>query len=272
MSRQALNSSAWLADLEGRLQLAAGRLGPFAGRVCHYRQVRSTNDVMGELADGGAAHGTVVVADTQTAGRGRHGNQWFSPAAGGLYVSVLLRTISSPVVTLAAGVAVVEALRTVAGLKATLKWPNDVVVASDQRIRKVAGVLAEANTERDRVDRVIIGAGVNLRETAWPVELLDRACSVEGVTGRRVDPAYLLVEFLASLAGCCTDLERGAVANLLARWEELAPSSRGVKVEWSVGSVRHRGVTEGVDEYGFLLVRTKNRLERLVGGEVHHVR
>ena len=260
------------ADLDARLRSAAARLGPFGGKVRQYGHVRSTNDVAAELADQGAPHGTVVVADAQTAGRGRHGNRWFSPVGAGLYVSVLLRTVSAPVLTLAAGVAVAEALRAGGGLESTLEWPNDVVVAAGGRPRKVAGILAEATTMRGRVERVILGIGVNLREAAWPADLADRAGSVEGLTGRRVDPAHLLVELLAALATRCTEIESGGVAGVLARWAALAPSSRGAMVEWSVGSVRHRGVTEGIDEHGALLVRVGTRLERLAGGEVHHVR
>ena len=260
------------ADLDARLRLAAARLGPFGGRVRHYREVRSTNDVAAELADQGAPHGTVVVADAQTAGRGRHGNRWFSPVGTGLYVSVLLRMVSVPVLTLAAGVAVAEAIRAGEGLEATLEWPNDVVVAGAGRPRKVAGILVEATTVHGRVERVIVGIGVNLREAVWPAELAERAGSVEGLTGRRVDPVRLLVELLAALATRSAEIESGALAGLLARWAALAPSSRGTSVEWSVGAVRHRGVTEGVDEHGALLVRVGTHLERLVGGEVHHVR
>ena len=237
----------------------------------HHPRVGSTNDVAARLADGGAPHGTVVVADEQTAGRGRHGNDWFSPAGTGLYVSVLLRTVSSPVLTLAAGVAVAEALGQAAGLDATLEWPNDVVVEAAGRRRKVAGILAEASTAGDRVDRVIVGIGINLRDGAWPGELGSRAGSVEGLTGRSVDPAAVLVEVLAALAIRCREVEVGRVAALLGRWEALAPSSRGATVEWSVGPVRHRGVTEGVDEQGALIVRVGTRRERLCGGEVHHV-
>ena len=260
------------ADIDARLRLEAARLGPFGDRVRHYREVPSTNDVAAALAERGAPHGTVVVADAQTAGRGRHGNHWFSPAGAGLYLSVLLRTPTPPVLTLAAGVAVAEALRCVTGLDATLEWPNDVVVATPAAARKVAGILVEAVTVHDRVDRVIVGIGVNLRDAAWPPELADRAGSVEGLTGRSVDPASLLVELLATLATRCADVESGEIANLLTRWERLAPSSRGATVEWLVGSVRQRGVTEGVDEQGALLVRVGARRERLAGGEVHHVR
>jgi biotin-(acetyl-CoA carboxylase) ligase len=119
---------------------------------------------------------------------------------------------------------------------------------------------------------VIVGIGVNIREAVWPAELAGRAGSVEGLTGRHVDPARLLVELLAALAAGAAEIESGAFAGLIARWEALAPSSRGTRVEWSVGSVRHQGVTEGVDKDGALLVRVGTRLERLSGGEVHHVR
>ena len=256
---------------EARLRDAASRLGPFAGRVHHHPRVGSTNDVAAALAGGGAPHGTVVVADEQTAGRGRHGNHWFSPPGTGLYVSVLLRTVSSPVLTLAAGVAVAEALGRTAGLAAMLEWPNDVVVEDAGRRRKVAGILAEASTVGDRVDRIVVGIGVNLRGGAWPPELASRAGSVEGLSGRPVDAAALLVEMLAAFGARCGEVESGRVAALLRRWEALAPSSRGAAVEWSAGRVRRRGVTEGVDEHGALIVRVEGRRERLSGGEVRHV-
>lgn len=260
-------------DLPARLLKAAPRLGPFAGGLRLCREVGSTNDEVARLAEQGAPHGTVVVADTQTAGRGRHGNNWFSPAGSGLYLSALVRTTSSPVLTLATGVAVAEALRGVTGLDAVLEWPNDVVVESSPgNPRKVAGILAEALTVQNLVDHVIVGIGINLSDAAWPAGLVDRAGSVEGLTGRAVDAVVLLEELLASFAARCAEVESGKIADLLARWEALAPSSRGATVEWSVGEIRRRGVTAGVDQEGALLVRVGSRLERLVGGEVQHVR
>ncbi len=275
-------------SLQARLRAAAPRLGPFAGRVHHRPRVGSTNDVAAELAGRGAPHGTVVVAEEQTAGRGRHGNRWSSPPGAGLYLSVLLRTDSPPVLTLVAGVAVAEALAQAAGLDAVLEWPNDVVAEAVGRLpglregphrdgregrrrRKVAGILAEASTVGHRVDRVVLGIGINLRDGEWPPQVASRAGSVEGLTGRRVDPAALLVEVLAALAARCAELEAGRVGALLRRWEALAPSSRGASVEWSEGPVRRRGVTEGVDEQGALIVRVEGRRERLSGGEVRHV-
>ena len=261
-----------LVDLDARLRVAAPRLGPFGGNVRQYREVTSTNDVAAELAEHGSPHGTVVVAETQTAGRGRHGHEWFSPVGSGLYVSILLRSGVPPLLPLATGVAVADALRRVSGLEAELEWPKDVVLVADGRRRKVAGILTEATFSRALVDRVIVGIGVNLRNVTWPARLTDQAGSVEGITGRLVDPVSVLVELLAGLARRCKEIESGATASVLAHWEALAPSSRGAFVEWSVGSVRRRGTSEGIDEQGALLVRVGTRLERLTGGAVHHVR
>lgn len=260
------------ADLATRFGDASARLGPFAGRIRHLSAVGSTNDALAELADRGAPHGTVVVADAQTAGRGRHGRHWFSPPGTGLYLSILLRCTPPRVLTLAAGVAVAEALRTAAGMQVTLEWPNDVVAVAGRRARKVAGILTEAAIDRGAADRVVVGIGINLRDAAWPPELAGRAGSVEGLTGRPVDAGALLVEVLASVAGLCAELESGAQAAVLSRWTALAPACRGARVEWSVGSMRCRGISEGIDSDGALMVRIGSRLERLTGGEVRHVR
>lgn len=260
------------AALETRISAAAARLGPFAGRIRHLSAVGSTNDALAELADRGAPHGTVVVADVQSAGRGRHGRHWFSPPGTGLYLSILLRAAPPPVLTLAVGVAVAEALRTTAGLQVMLEWPNDVVAVAGRRARKVAGILTEAATERDGATRIVVGIGINLRDAAWPPELAGRAGSVEGLTGRPVDDGALLLEVLAAVAGRCAELEAGAQAAVLSRWTALAPASRGASVEWSVGSVRYRGISAGIDGDGALMVRIGSRLERLTGGEVRHIR
>src|SRR5204863_8161954 len=132
------------------------------------------------------AEGTTVAADAQTAGRGRLGRVWFSPPGAGLYVSIVLRppgdlsTRSNPsaFLTLASGVAIAEAVRTATGLPAEIKWPNDVVIGR----RKLGGILAEAAAQGDRLQHVIVGFGVNLQNTSFPVELADRATSIEAET------------------------------------------------------------------------------------------
>jgi BirA family biotin operon repressor/biotin-[acetyl-CoA-carboxylase] ligase len=262
-----------LADFDRELGDAASCLGPFAGRVRHVGSVASTNDVIANLADDGAPHGTVVVADAQTAGRGRHGRQWFSPPGSGLYFSILLRLNGPPppVLTLATGVAVAEALQTATGVTASLEWPNDVMTPVDGASLKVAGILTEATTDPG-CTRVIVGIGINIRDSAWPPDLVGVAASIEGVTGRSANATAVLVEVLAGAARRYAGVESGTTADLLARWESLAPSSRGARVEWMSGQTRQRGVSAGIDAQGALLVRVGSRLERLTGGAVRQVR
>ena len=152
------------------------------------------------MAATGDNEGAVVVADEQTAGRGRRGHAWFSPAGSGLYVSVVLMPARARVepmratllLTLAAGVALAEAIETETGLNVDLKWPNDIYVGR----RKLAGVLAEGTGRGSAVDVVVLGYGINLRTAAYPPELADRATSLESEIGRVVDRQSVLVATL----------------------------------------------------------------------------
>ena len=243
----------------------------------------STNDVAATLANNliAASEGAVVIADTQTAGRGRRGHEWFSPPGTGLYVSVVLRPGSAPgaaseratkLLTLAAGVALVEAVETATGLGVDVKWPNDLYIGR----RKLAGILAEAaGSEPD--DWVVLGYGINVGAAAYPPEIGDRATSLESELGRHVDRALLLVESLASLARRYDDLLEGRFDAILDAWRARAPGSRGARVSFTAftasaagatASVAASGVTAGIDDEGALLVLVGDRVERIVAGEV----
>ncbi len=251
----------------------AARLGPFGTHLHLFAELGSTSDEIARLADLGAPHGTTVVAGAQTAGRGRHGHHWFSPPGSGLYLSMLLRTPAEPLLTLATGVAVAESLRLTTHLSAELEWPNDVVVMVDGQRRKVAGILAERSTGPDGPPaRIVLGVGINLRDSAWPPDLIGHAGSVEGLTGVSADADTLLVEVLAALAARVDALARGKGTELRARWQGLAPSSHGTRVSWSGPDGPSEGTSEGIDVDGALLVRTDSGLERLIGGEVRHLR
>ena len=253
---------------------SAARIDPFGRNLHLFAEVGSTSDEIVRLADQGAPHGTVVVARAQPAGRGRHGNRWFSPSGSGLYLSALLRKPLAPLLTLVTGVVVAETLREVVSLPVELEWPNDVVVMVDGQRRKVAGILAENATVRADGDssRVVVGIGINLADGAWPTELSGQAASVAGLTGVPVDADLLLVEVLAALASSVDALARGDTLGLCARWSRLAPSSAGTRVTWSGPQGRAEGTTVGIDADGALLVRTEHGIERLTGGEVRHLR
>jgi BirA family biotin operon repressor/biotin-[acetyl-CoA-carboxylase] ligase len=261
------------ADLAAAWQQHAARLGAFGRTPRYFEQAGSTNDIAAGLAAGGAEEGTTVVAAAQTAGRGRRGRAWYSPPGAGLYVSVVLRPThagsragAAPLLTLASGVALAEAVRVATGLPVEIKWPNDLVIGRPPR--KLAGILAEASTAEGRLDHVVLGFGINLREAGFPEALAGRATSLERELGRPVDGASVLVESLAALASCYGELLQGRLAAILDRCRALAPGSRGETVEWDTAQGPRRGVTEGIDDEGALIVRVGPALERIVAGEV----
>jgi BirA family biotin operon repressor/biotin-[acetyl-CoA-carboxylase] ligase len=262
------------AELDEALAVRRDRLGVLAGRILYFDTVGSTNDVAAGLAQSGGHEGAVVIADTQTAGRGRRGRVWFSPPSAGLYVSVILapgRARVSPerataLLTLSAGVALSEAVERVTGLVPAIKWPNDLLVGR----RKLAGILAEgvASTGAVGLQAVVLGYGINVMSAAYPPELASIVTSLETELGRGIDRAALCAESIASLASRYDDLLEGRYDAILDAWRARAFGSRGARVEWDTPSGVRQGITEGIDEMGALLVRSAGAVERIVAGEV----
>ena len=233
--------------------------------------VPSTMDVVAAAAHAGAPEGLVVVADEQTSGRGRRGRQWSSPPGAGVYLSFLFRPASSgseqpaiSLLTLAAGVAVREAILCATGLAADLKWPNDVMIGR----RKLAGILAEAVGIGTGHEVVILGVGVNVLAAAHAGDVSQRATSLQGECGREIDRARVLEELLVAVARRYDDLRHAQAGDILREWRAAAPSASGMLVEWAAHDGVRRGTTMGIDESGALLVRTADGVERIVGGEV----
>ena len=263
------------ADVALALRAAADRIGACAGRISYVATVSSTNDVALRLAVAGADDGTAVLAGAQAAGRGRQGRRWFSPPGAGLYFSLVLRGSGPAPVTLVAGLAVAEGVRAATGLPAEIEWPNDVVVRSPPSrragggARKLAGILTEASRLGGVADAVVVGIGINIERARYPADVAWRASSLAAEVDGPVDRAAVLVEVLAALARWRRVLAAGGTLRMLARWEELAPTSRGAVVAWSAAGGRRSGMTAGIDRDGALLVRSGDDLERLVAGEVH---
>ena len=261
------------ADLTRALDATADRRGPFGARVCYYPEAGSTNDLAARLAEHGAPEGTLVLASTQTSGRGRRGREWFSPPGAGLYLSVVCRSpAAAPCLTLAGGVAAALGIRRASGLPVTIKWPNDIVVADDRapgRRRKLAGILAEAASGPSGVQHVVLGMGINLRYAPYPAALAERVTSLEAELGKAVEAGPVLAEVLAALHAQVRDLAAGRTAAVLGRWRELAPSAAGARVEWTRAGRTLQGATAGIDDAGALLVRTGEGVERIIAGELH---
>lgn len=244
------------------------------GRQIHaLDSVGSTNEVAFELASEGAFHGEVVVAESQTAGKGRRGRTWESPPGKSLYCSIILRPElvpqRAPELTLVAAVALAETLRE-ADVEASIKWPNDVEVDG----RKIAGILTELSAEADRVRFVVVGIGVNLNLDVddFPETLQDTATSVKVARGNQVPRALFTAALFTKLEQW---LERHATEGFTpvrSAWKALS-STLGSEVLVRSERQELTGVAEDLDESGALLVRTKaGGLEKVIAGDVEQLR
>lgn len=233
----------------------AARGTQFAGQVHHYYRIGSTMTAAAELAREGAPHGTMVVAEQQTAGRGRFGRLWHSPRAAGIYMTLVLRpampAARAPVLTLAAGLAVAEAVSEITGLAADLRWPNDVMLGE----RKCCGILPEMTSEAERIRHLTLGIGLNVNQLSFPAELAGEAVSLAQVTGRRLARADVLAAVLRELDRRYRQFAAGETAALIADFERRSSYARARRVSVETEPGGFTGITEGLDPSGFLLVR-----------------
>ena len=245
--------------------------------ITHLPSVGSTNDEALALADAGAAEFTSVLADEQRAGRGRRGRSWASPPGAGMYLSIIVRDeglgAQVPLVTLAAGVAVAEALVDVSGLPVELKWPNDVVIGRPWR--KLAGILCEASALGTSQGVMVVGVGANLLRAAYPPEVAGRATSLDAECDGRVALVDLVVATLSRVREYVGHLRQGRRAVVLGRWREFGREALDNRpVSWHDSQGLRRGFACGVSDTGALLVRAANpaselqRIEHLIAGDV----
>lgn len=243
--------------------------GQVIGRdVRVFQETSSTNDVVEKLARDGVREGVVVLAETQSRGRGRLGRKWVSPAGMGLWFSVLLRPHlplgAVTQLTIMAATAVARALRAETGLAPQIKWPNDILLHG----RKVAGVLTELSAEMDRVSHVVLGIGVDVNMTEFPAELDGVATSLAREAGRRFNRAAIAAAIFAELDRDYACLGRGDFSALAEEWEQQC-ITLGQQVRIHIGSRTLTGRAESLDADGALLLRSEyGHLERIIGGDV----
>ena len=258
-------------EFAAALAVTSERRGPIGDPVWYFSETTSTNDRAADAAERGVAEGATVIASAQTAGRGRMGRTWHSPAGAGVYASIVFRNPRvAGLLTLAGAVGVAEGIQAATALPVEIKWPNDVVIAAGLAPRrlKIAGILAEASTGAEGLQHVILGFGINVRAATFPPEIVRTATDIETELGRTVEPGVVLAETLAALNVHVQHLARGDVAMVLNRWRALAPMALGSTVEWERNGHWRRGTTAGIDESGALLVQTDTGLERILAGEV----
>jgi BirA family biotin operon repressor/biotin-[acetyl-CoA-carboxylase] ligase len=244
---------------------------PAAWHLHLFDEITSTNAIALEMAEAGAPHRTAVLADSQTAGRGRQGREWRTPRGTAIALSVVVRPSSGPEwwpwIGLAAAVATRDAIERVSGEAGRLKWPNDVLING----RKVAGVLTETRWHPVHAERraVVAGIGVNVnnRAATLPESFAASATSILDATGTRTDRGILAAEILNGLARELDELPQGADA-LRSGWT-VASATAGSQVAVSTPTGLIEGVDVGLDSLGRLIIRTRDgRTHAVHTGEV----
>jgi BirA family biotin operon repressor/biotin-[acetyl-CoA-carboxylase] ligase len=238
------------------------------GPVYHFETLDSTNNLAKELAARGAPEGTVVVAEAQTGGRGRLGREWNSPPGVGLYVSLVLRPplppLELPQITLTTAVAVVRAVRRVAGLAPGIKWPNDLLLHG----KKLGGILTEMETESDRIRHVVVGLGLNVNNPGFPPELAATATSLTLATGGSFSRVNLLQAWLEEFEALYDRFLNQGFPEILAEWK-VCTVTLGKAVTVRQGPREISGQALDVAHDGALLLRTASgEIIRVTSGEI----
>ena len=240
-------------------------------RILRYESLPSTNSEVARLAQLGAEEGLTIIADEQTAGRGRLQRSWSSPKGAGLYCSVLLRPAFAlehwPLLTFVAALATGDALSEASDVKTDIKWPNDLLANE----RKICGILAEG-IETTEGRAVIVGIGINLTDHAFPNELATVATSVAREC-RRPEREAILAALLKALARWYALLhEPEGAAKIVASWASRSSYATGMLVQVTNGDEVVQGVTRGVENDGALRLQTAQGLQLIRAGDVTSVR
>jgi BirA family biotin operon repressor/biotin-[acetyl-CoA-carboxylase] ligase len=253
-------------------QLLSHRLygTPFARRLYHFFKLDSTNTVAMHLGEEGEPHGAVVLAEEQTAGRGRAGRAWLSEKSAGIHCTVLLRPpippAHAPLLTLVAGLAARDAAAEELDGIPDIRWPNDLLVGG----RKFCGILTEMHAEPDRMHYAVIGIGINVNQTNMPAELEGIATSLRMETGKIHSRLELLIRLLRYLDRYYNQfLAEGAVP-ILRRFAEVSSYSQGKRVRITTATESFTGTTAGLESSGVLRVaRDDGRgIEPVLSGDV----
>lgn len=258
------------AEIYSKSEIASRIQTRWAGnKVYFYDEIGSTNVEAKRLAEAGAPHGTLVVADMQTAGRGRRGRSWISPAGTNIYFTILLKPEFAPdqasMLTLVIAHAITKVFRDTLGLAAGIKWPNDVVIDG----RKTCGILTEMSLEQNDIQYVVIGVGINVRKQEFAPEIAERAIALDEVSARPVDRSRLLADVMSRFEKDYeTFLRTCSMASLQDSYNGMLVNlDREVCVLDPAGE--YRGIARGINERGELIVELKDKsLRNVYAGEV----
>ena len=253
-------------------EIKAGlKTGIIGKEIKYFKETESTNTTAREMA-GKAAEGTIVIAESQTGGRGRMGRKWLSPE-GGIWLSIILKPKMQPVyaprITFLAGVAVAKTIRSL-GLEAKIKWPNDVLV----RGKKVCGILTEIEAEIDLIDYCVVGIGIdaNVDTESFPEEFRESSTSLKKELGHEINRVAFLQRLLEEFEVRYLKLQKEGFLPILEEWRSMS-ATIGEWVKITTQSRIIYGEATGVDNDGALIVETgEGKLEKIVSGDCKHLR
>lgn len=242
------------------------------GKEIHYfRETESTNNMAREIAHS-VEEGTVVIAESQSGGRGRIGRKWLSPE-GGIWLSIILKPKIQPLhaarITLTAGLAVARTIQGF-GLEAGIKWPNDILIKG----KKVCGILTEMEAELDRIDYCVVGIGIdaNVDTELFPGEIRETSTSLKKELGHTVNRNEFVRRLLEEFEKEYLKFQGGDFSSILEEWRNMSETI-GENVKVTTGSRTIYGEAIGVDNDGALILETHDgKLEKIVAGTCEHLR
>ncbi|MCR4429821.1 MAG: biotin--[acetyl-CoA-carboxylase] ligase [Tepidanaerobacteraceae bacterium] len=244
------------------------KLSFLGDRIYYYSTIDSTNTQAKKLGQQGVPHGTLVIADEQTGGKGRMGRSWLSPAREGIWISAILKPqlmpFDAPKLTILTAVAAAEAIRDKIGILAEIKWPNDILIEG----KKVCGILTEMSAELDAVNFVVIGIGINVNNDFFPEEIRDKAISLKMAAGEMVSRADVTAGLLERLEYSYNVSMSQGFEPVFEKWRKLC-RNLGKPVEIVAGRRIIEGIALNIDEQGALMIKKNNgEIERVLSGEV----
>ena len=239
--------------------------------IKYFKETESTNIIAREIA-ASVGEGTIVIAESQTAGRGRMGRKWISPE-GGIWLSIILKPRIEPVyaprITLLAGVSVAKTMQGF-GLPAKIKWPNDVLING----KKVCGILTEIGAEVDIIDYLVVGIGIdaNVDTGTFPEEFRDNSTSLEKEIGHKINRVEFVQKLLEEFEALYTKFQKDGFPHILEEWRNMSETiGQWVKITAQARTIYGEAI--GVDNEGALIVETaEGHLEKIVAGNCEHLR
>lgn len=238
-------------------------------KIVHYETTTSTQRIAHDLALNGAKHGTIVIADEQTEGKGRVGRHWQSEAGKGIWMSIILRPnilpYLAPQLTLLTATVLAEVLDELSDITPQIKWPNDILIDG----KKMSGILTEMQAEQDKISYVIVGIGMNINQdpSAFLEEVAERATSLKIKTRQTWDMVRLIQQILQKFEMKYDQFINRGFEEVKVKWESYG-FRMNERLSIKTGKETWTGIFSGIAEDGALLIEKNNKIEKIYSGEI----